>query len=243
MPIFLSTLPARGATCPCLLRPAAPPAFLSTLPARGATGRQEERAGSKQFLSTLPARGATRRPRAAGPEQRISIHAPREGSDPKSGSQGSRSRNFYPRSPRGERQYTTTAGDRQAAFLSTLPARGATLDRQREAAEKGISIHAPREGSDRQRAKAERQSRNFYPRSPRGERRAGIRWRGWMKEFLSTLPARGATGHSFPGKAPVFYFYPRSPRGERPLLLLFHHLEHRFLSTLPARGATAAGRD
>ena len=55
------------------------------------------------FLSTLPARGATRRPRAAGPEQRISIHAPREGSDPKSGSQGSRSRNFYPRSPRGER--------------------------------------------------------------------------------------------------------------------------------------------
>ena len=78
------------------------------------------------FLSTLPARGATRRPRAAGPEQRISIHAPREGSDPKSGSQGSRSRNFYPRSPRGERQYTTTAGDRQAAFLSTLPARGAT---------------------------------------------------------------------------------------------------------------------
>ena len=144
------------------------------------------------FLSTLPARGATRRPRAAGPEQRISIHAPREGSDPKSGSQGSRSRNFYPRSPRGERQYTTTAGDRQAAFLSTLPARGATLDRQREAAEKGISIHAPREGSDRQRAKAERQSRNFYPRSPRGER------------HLDTLQHIG-----------LMDFYPRSPRGER----------------------------
>ena len=56
---FLSTLPARGATCPCLLRPAAPPAFLSTLPARGATT-----ASLKEIGDTS-----------------ISIHAPREGSD------------------------------------------------------------------------------------------------------------------------------------------------------------------
>ena len=38
-------------------------------------------------------------------------------------------------------------------------------------------------------------------------------------EFLSTLPARGAT-RLFAGLLPFFmYFYPRSPRGERHELL------------------------
>ena len=34
----------------------------------------------------------------------------------------------------------------------------------------GISIHAPREGSDRRRYRSLRFHRNFNPRSPRGER-------------------------------------------------------------------------
>ena len=59
-PKFLSTLPARGATCTPPRTQKDPAAFLSTLPARGATYRR-------------------RRERPAG--GRISIHAPREGSD------------------------------------------------------------------------------------------------------------------------------------------------------------------
>ena len=36
-------------------------------------------------------------------------------------------------------------------------------------------------------------AKNFYPRSPRGERPAGDRRFQWAGEFLSTLPAWGAT--------------------------------------------------
>ena len=56
----------------------------------------------------------------------ISIHAPREGSDSQ---------------PQG--YYTLSV-----AFLSTLPARGATQAAAGSASASAISIHAPREGSD-----------------------------------------------------------------------------------------------
>ena len=56
-------------------------------------------------------------------------------------------------------------------FLSTLPARGAThrgLDFVKAGGQ--ISIHAPREGSDYLRDGARKSQKDFYPRSPRGER-------------------------------------------------------------------------
>ena len=56
--------------------------------------------------------------------------------------------NFYPRSPRGERLFLA----QQHPHLV------------------GISIHAPREGSDPNRTPFRGYSNNFYPRSPRGER-------------------------------------------------------------------------
>ena len=55
--------------------------FLSTLPARGATRCVTPLTGAGIFLSTLPARGATRHQLFADVEPVISIHAPREGSD------------------------------------------------------------------------------------------------------------------------------------------------------------------
>ena len=80
------------------------------------------------------------------------------------------STHFYPRSPRGERRlllplnlqiddFLSTLPARGATiherrngtsvqFLSTLPARGATAHKDEILAGKGISIHAPREGSD-----------------------------------------------------------------------------------------------
>ena len=101
--LFLSTLPARGATSG-FTSTASAQEFLSTLPARGATNGtlhydtggfisiHAPREGSDLdimgyscplciFLSTLPARGATRKQMAQIIAQQISIHAPREGSD------------------------------------------------------------------------------------------------------------------------------------------------------------------
>ena len=57
---------------------------------------------------------------------------------------------FYPRSPRGERPVEVTAEDGSTKFLSTLPARGATVEDGAGPAAPHISIHAPREGSDTQ---------------------------------------------------------------------------------------------
>ena len=57
--IFLSTLPARGATKPPGTQTSRETIFLSTLPARGATDPGEYAEYLVGFLSTLPARGAT----------------------------------------------------------------------------------------------------------------------------------------------------------------------------------------
>ena len=58
-------------------------------------------------------------------------------------------------------------------------------------------------------------SLNFYPRSPRGERRTVS-----MTRFSASN------------------FYPRSPRGERLQLCAFGLAPNLFLPALPARGAT-----
>ena len=100
--------------------------FLSTLPARGATGWSFASPCRATFLSTLPARGATAHPGRRAQGGPISIHAPREGSD------------------RSTRQTSLQA----RVFLSTLPARGATQFLVLFAVDNKISIHAPREGSD-----------------------------------------------------------------------------------------------
>ena len=118
------------------------------------------------FLSTLPARGATvHRVQGAAPRA-ISIHAPREGSDVRSGGQQAEPEDFYPRSPRGERLNTLSGKVELLLFLSTLPARGATcLDKALKAILR-ISIHAPREGSDLNCNLFPIDRHNFYPRSP-----------------------------------------------------------------------------
>ena len=124
----------------------------------------------------------------------ISIHAPREGSDPPQPTPVSHWTNFYPRSPRGER----------------LPSQ------RKEATKIHISIHAPREGSDQ---------------------------KAFIQEylvdlFLSTLPARGATAWCAGRRGSGGDFYPRSPRGERRKADECRARLEAFLSTLPARGAT-----
>ena len=106
--------------------------------------------------------------------------------------QGRTRGDFNPRSPHGERLARKSVGSTSVGFQSTLPARGATWSECRSARRSGISIHAPRTGSD-----------IFAPprfslcgisiHAPRTgsdliqhpERRP--------QRFQSTLPARGAT--------------------------------------------------
>ena len=145
--IFLSTLPARGATGQAAREadgwhfyPRSPRgerrwgSIVSTWPGnfypRSPRGErliaQQKALAAEIFLSTLPARGAT---------------CPDAGS-------WNYPADFYPRSPRGERRGTVAKPGRFAKFLSTLPARGATRA-------PGLCFPG---------------SRYFYPRSPRGER-------------------------------------------------------------------------
>ena len=146
--------------------------FLSTLPARGATSVILKRGWCHFDFYPRSPRGERQRPQlpAAG-QSKISIHAPREGSDRVGQGVLSISDDFYPRSPRGERRVTKSTSRALVVFLSTLPARGAT---------NCLALGFKR-------------VRNFYPRSPRGERQLSSSWIQEGTEFLSTLPARGAT--------------------------------------------------
>ena len=123
---FQSTLPARGATPPSGSFTRFLFIFQSTLPARGATTVAVDRRFGKEFQSTLPARGATWDDAKAANAYRISIHAPREGSDLRLSRAKPKARNFNPRSPRGERRHGRDHHGQKSGFQSTLPARGAT---------------------------------------------------------------------------------------------------------------------
>ena len=146
--------------------------FQSTLPARGATVMRCMVDWLDTFQSTLPARGATHitssianRPRNFNPR---SPHGERQGRKP------SRlpPRYFNPRSPHGERQ-SQCLGD---------------------CVSRGISIHAPRTGSDgRSVREISYNLAYFNPRSPHGERRSCRCCFARAYLFQSTLPARGAT--------------------------------------------------
>ena len=103
-----------------------------------------------------------------------------------------------------------------------------------------ISIHAPREGSDK-RIKRKPAHLLISIHAPReGSDQGQLARRGSLVQFLSTLPARGATHSGYLGRLARGYFYPRSPRGERPSAIFVWLFQVLFLSTLPARGATDA---
>ena len=142
---------------------------------------------------------------------------------------------------RGATRSHAGAGGGLKIFLSTLPARGATVDTVTRAKARCISIHAPREGSD----DGQRSSFGIRPISIHAPREGSDVCRCvyffFCIIFLSTLPARGATGTGTCGLAGSEYFYPRSPRGERQVYRISKPAAKQFLSTLPARGATYNG--
>ena len=167
------------------------------------------------FQSTLPARGATWGIQHFVPAIAISIHAPRTGSDspalrspcPSLGFQSTLPArgatcpactrrwtpdHFNPRSPHGERPLLVGQCALPRVFQSTLPARGATRQRVTPPNAKGISIHAPRTGSDQP----------FQP--PPTHQRISIHAPRTGSDFLTSLSVK-----------PAFDFNPRSPHGER----------------------------
>ena len=104
-----------------------------------------------------------------------------------------RIKDFYPRSPCGERHTVNFTHNAQAIFLSTLSLRRATASLRRN----------------------QHQGKNFYPRSPCGERRNGHEQA--LYRVVISIHALLAESDIL-GNAVVvlrMYFYPRSPCGER----------------------------
>ena len=168
--------------------------FQSTLPARGATPfREANELDVLTFQSTLPARGATNLKLGYGGTQKISIHAPRTGSNRTSSSIFPGRPHFNPRSPHGERRKVLANWDNDLI----------------------ISIHAPRTGSDRNMAVRAYPEKIFQSTLPaRGATRSATRSSSSLT-FQSTLPARGATVCRAPNRAGTADFNPRSLHGER----------------------------
>ena len=154
-------------------------------------------------------------------------------------SRGRGCRNFYPRPPRGGRRpELQCCCTKRRIFLSTPSARRATLCLVVTFHFRDISIHALREEGDTLQSKSTERLFDFYPRPPRGGRRAQHgRLSTRRRTFLSTPSARRVTRQifhravgelisihalreegdltAFNAGALHFNFYPRPPRGGR----------------------------
>ena len=127
-----------------------------------------------------------------------------------------RSFDFNPRSPHGERPRVTRISCDWGEFQSTLPARGATAVFPGRVP--GLIY--------------------FNPRSPHGERPGHARQNGETKVFQSTLPARGATEdiETVQQLVRISIHAPRT--GSDQTGWTTRSGWRTFQSTLPARGAT-----
>ena len=146
--------------------------FQSTLPVGGATVPHPPGAGRLRISIHAPRGGSDDLSRQLGDCCCISIHAPRGGSDP----------NRIPCSVN------------DLIFQSTLPVGGATLEAVLALSYREISIHAPRGGSDLVCRPDGCAPMHFNPRSPWGERLGSNTTAvSTHCKFQSTLPVGGAT--------------------------------------------------
>ena len=145
----------------------------------------------------------------------VSIHAPRVGSDLLWHDLEAERHAFLSTLPAWGATKMRARMRLLALFLSTLPAWGATLAGSQYSANAGVSIHAPRVGSDSS-ALWTRDRERVSIHAPRvGSDVALLAANSTYVWFLSTLPAWGATIQKALFLVPV-----------------------QFLSTLPAWGAT-----
>ena len=102
-----------------------------------------------------------------------------------------------------------------------------------------ISIHAPREGCDKQGGFSISTGENFNPRTPRGVRPHHI-IDLYLCAFISIhAPREGCDAFLPRSGRPADHFNPRTPRGVRLQAFSALKEEREFQSTHPARGATA----
>ena len=171
---------------------------------------------SQQFQSTLPGWGATGAMGVERRHERISIHAPRMGSDsagrwvdittipfqstlPGWGATIAPAGLPHPceisiHAPRmGSDMVSANPTDKELKFQSTLPGWGATRSWNTQTRNISISIHAPRMGSDVSPIACKPPISNFNPRSPDGERQYDSNGVSRKSLFQSTLPGWGAT--------------------------------------------------
>ena len=125
--------------------------------------------------------------------------------------------NFYPRSPRGERLQKAMKKREKRTISIHAPREGSDVDDYQFVRLWNISIHAPREGSDHLFLGDVLGGQKISIHAPREGSDTGCGNEYVRRpEFLSTLPARGATAESRRPLVAGGHFYPRSPRGERP---------------------------
>ena len=193
------------------------------------------------FQSTLPVWGATlRRADVSGPDGKISIHAPRVGSDacrPRSTWRPCIFQStlpvwgatvpfmmasvmpsyFNPRSPCGERRLTDSVWAwHRDRFQSTLPVWGATMWRPWPQTPAGdFNPRSPCGERHGRPSHTGRCAPDFNPRSPCGERPCHGGFLRTAPGFQSTLPVWGATFYRINPAVCLPYFNPRSPCGER----------------------------
>ena len=174
-------------------------------------------------------------------------------------------KNFYPRSPCGERPLSTATNAKLLEFLSTLSLRRATCASSVPANRSSFlstlslrratwqSIDKPTEINIFLSTLSLRRATHVTVflcthraisihalLAESDSRPPSASWVWWL--FLSTLSLRRATGSTRKLRMPPWNFYPRSPCGERrsSRMRLMGFL--RFLSTLSLRRATLGGR-
>ena len=189
------------------------------------------------FQSTLPARGATPINADTNSFVKISIHAPRTGSDVSQATYSCYERDFNPRSPHGERRFRALQG--LAAFDISIhaPRTGSDLEPISKHKKHLISIHAPRTGSDNFCKSACLSASDFNPRSPHGERlpreicepvpvpisihapRTGSDRYHFFRRLSNVIsihaPRTGSDAATHSDRRSQSDFNPRSPHGER----------------------------
>ena len=214
--VFQSTLPVRGATrqearqhwkhsnfnprSPCGERPPGKISFWQ----QGTISIHAPRAGSDDGYTLCRQSSLNFNPRSPCGERQITPQSTKkrfafQSTLPVRGATGAirlillSRKNFNPRSPCGERPPGVCYLPITRAFQSTLPVRGATCNAKKGVSIIGISIHAPRAGSDLSCISSMLYCYNFNPRSPCGERPIPITTQSESIGFQSTLPVRGAT--------------------------------------------------
>ena len=191
---FLSTLSLRRATLHHVVSVHTFFISIHALLAESDTRKCAAYGRRSNFYPRSPCGERRSRPRQGPDLPGISIHALLAESDVTTPAGAGSARDFYPRSPCGERLMDALVFANAMLFLSTLSLRRATREPTalRTPHHKFLSTLSLRRATQLSRG-WRTYSRNFYPRSPCGERLRKVRAKSIDNIFLSTLSLRRAT--------------------------------------------------